>query len=135
MEKNTEVSAICDLYIQLYTFLPFNKSFVLECQEMLTKQPMSSIVISLVIHCQHQVQVFYETIQACDIVSSLLVQLLNETAINCSFGFILWQFMEKIMKEKSDVLYKSDTMVLIDILIRNIQNEDNHHQVGTSRVF
>ena len=129
MEENTEIDIVCDFYVRLWKYLPFSQAFVNECQIALSIHPSQAVMACLILQCQHDISIFIQTVKACDVVSSLLVQLLNGVSVDDAFGTILWQFLEKLLKERSEILYISDAMVLVDILVRNIQNHERSHTV------
>lgn len=121
-EENTKVEIACELYQAIWPYVPHSWLFVYECQQILYLKQSITVMKCLIYQCQHHVKAFVECIKAGDAVSSLVVQLANETGMDDAFFPILWKFIGNVLRERGDILYVSDEMVLLDIALRNKQN-------------
>lgn len=92
---------------------------------------MNQLVVKCMIFLsQNNIPQFVSSIVAPGSVSSSILNLLNETSLEEGFASILWQFVQRALKIDSHVLYCSDEMVLIDILLRYLHDLPHTHVVG-----
>ena len=133
-EENVDINPVFSLFLEIWQFIPYNEDFVIQCQHFLQLEPSTDCMKCILIQCQHTLPTFIQTNQSMDITSSLIVRLANQSPSEANedeFHTILWQFIEKVILQHDyqSVFYLSDMMVLIDITLRNIQNNEPTHKV------
>ena len=118
-------------------YLPFHQDLLDVFQKNLSEAALHCAIH----YSQNNVQSFIQSIVYPDQLSSLIVSLLNSTSLvspifllcyllqNSSFAWTLWQFLSEALALEEHLLYASDLMVLIDILLRYLHDLPYSHQV------
>ena len=78
---------------------------------------------------QNDVSLFLSTISDQGIISSELLHLLNDTPLSEEFAHTLWSSFYKCLTLNPHLLFVSDKMVLVDILLRYRQDYSSKHPV------
>lgn len=125
-----DVDSICSFYLFISAYLPFDNDLLSQFQFSLSLHMNQLVVKCMVFLSQNNIPQFVSSIVAPGSVSSSILTLLNETSLEDDFASILWQFVQRTLKIDNHVLYCSDEMVLIDILLRRLHDLPHTHLVG-----